>query len=81
MGEVKYEVWKKMLWEAWRVFGLAFLAVIFAQFEAGVDLREWRSWAYSLVLSAGVAGLKAIGKYARAKLASSYESFIYKLPF
>lgn len=81
MKKEKFEVWKKMLIEAWRVFGITFLAVIFAQFEAGVDLKEWKSWGLTLLLSAGVAGLKAVGKWAREKFASNYESIIYKLPF
>lgn len=75
----KYETWKKMLWEAYRIFGLSFLAVVLAQFEAGVDLREWKSWGYSLLISALVAGIKAVGKYLREK-ASDYKAMIFKLP-
>jgi len=77
----KYEAWKKGLWEAWRVFLPAFLAIIYAQFEAGVDLRKWEAWLPSLLAAAVVAGLKAVFKWARAKFfAGEYSRFIYKVP-
>ncbi len=76
----KYPTWKKVAIEAGRVFVPAFLAVVYAQFEAGVDLKEWKSWAYSLFISALVAGVKAVGKYLRER-AKNYQSLAYKLPF
>lgn len=79
--KVDYPVIKKALWEAWRVFIPAFSAIIYVQFEAGVDLKDWKAWIPSLVLSAGLAGIKAIVKWIRAKyFAGKYDSFVYKFP-
>jgi len=81
-NKINYPAIKKALWEAWRVFIPAFIAIIYAQFEAGVDLKEWKSWVPALLIASCVAGLKAVFKWARAKyFAEEYDTFIYKLPF
>ncbi len=77
----KYEAWKKGCWEAWRVFLPAFLAIVYIQFEAGVNLKEWQAWLPSLGTAAIVAGFKAVFKWSRAKFfAGKYDSLIYKIP-
>lgn len=80
MAVKKFETWKKVVIEAWRAFIPAFGVVVFAQFEAGVDLKNWKSWVFSLLASATVAGLKAVAKWAREKFAKNYQSILYKLP-
>lgn len=81
MAKKKYAEYKKALWEAWRAFFPVFSAIILIQFEAGVDLLDWKNWAPSLLISAAVAGLKAVFKWVRAKyFAGKYDSFIYKFP-
>lgn len=81
MAAKKYEAWKKGLWEAYRTFIPAFLVVIFAQFEAGVNLQEWRAWLPPLVLSGGAAGTRAVVKWYREVYApKQYDSLVYKLP-
>lgn len=80
MPAKKYELWKKSLIEAWRAFLPAFLMVIFAQFEAGVDLKNWKAWVFSLLSSALAAGARAVIKYLREKYAKNYQSILYKLP-
>lgn len=79
--KIEYSAIKKALWEAWRVFLPAFLAVIYAQFEAGVDLKELKSWGYALLSSAALAGGKAVVKWLREKYwRGDYGKAIYKLP-
>lgn len=79
--KIEYGAVKKALWEAWRVFIPAFLAVIYAQFEAGVDLKEIRSWGYALLVSALLAGGKAVVKWLREMYGrGDYGKAIYKLP-
>lgn len=79
--KVSYPAYKKALWEAYRTFIPAFLAVIFAQFEAGVDLKEWRAWVLPLLLSALAAGFRAVVKWVRTeKFPLDYSRAIYKIP-
>lgn len=82
MAKIKYPEWKKAVWEAYRVFLPAFLAIVYAQFEAGVDLKEWKAWTFSLLSAAVVAGVKAVVKWAREKYGKGdYAKAVYKLPF
>jgi len=79
--KVDYPVVKKALWEAWRVFLLAFGAIIYATFEAGVNLKNWKAWIPLLGAAAIVAGFKAVFKWVRAKFfAGKYDNLIYKIP-
>lgn len=79
--KIEYSVAKKALIEASRVFFLSFIAVIYAQFEAGVDLRDYKAWLLPLLTSAGVAGIKAVVKWLRETyFKGNYSSLIYKLP-
>lgn len=76
-----YPAWKKAAWEAWRVFGLAFLAVIYAQLEAGIDIANWQLWLRSVLVAAFAAGVKAAIKFIREKYGQGlYDKWIYKLP-
>lgn len=76
-----YPDWKKALWEAWRVFGLAAGAVIVAQLEAGVDINNWQAWLRAVAVAAAAAGVKALFKYLREKFGRrDYDSLLYKLP-
>lgn len=76
-----YPAIKKALWEAWRVFIPAFLAVVYAQFEAGVDLKNTESWILPLISAALLAGIKATLKWARDTYGNqNYSSLIYKIP-
>lgn len=79
--KIEYSIVKKALYEAWRVFFPAFALVIFTQFEAGVDLRNWKAWAFTLIGSALLAGVKAVMKWARDEFGGgNYSHIIYKLP-
>lgn len=76
-----YPDWKKALWEAWRVFGLAAGAVIVAQLEAGVDVNNWQAWLKALAIAAVAAGIKALVKFLREKYGHrDYDKLLYKLP-
>ena len=78
---VEFEVWKKAVIEAWRVFVPAFLTVLYVQFQAGVKLDEWRSWLFPLAVSAVLAGVKAIWRWYRDTYGEgNYGSWMYKLP-
>jgi len=76
----QYKTWKKVLIEAVRAFVPAFLAVIYLQFEAGVNLQEYKSWVMPLLASASLAGIRAVMKWLRERHAKDYTSFLYKLP-
>ncbi len=79
--KIDYPAIKKAAWEAWRVFVPAFAAVIYAQFETGVDLKNWKAWAVSLLASAALAGAKAVFKWVRDTYGNKdYTKLIYKLP-
>lgn len=79
--KINYPELKKALWEAWRIFFASASVVILAQFEAGVNLKDWKNWVYSLGSAAIVAGLKATVKYVREKyFKGEYDHIIYKLP-
>ena len=71
----------KALIEIWRVFIPAFIAIVIAQFQVGVDLKDWKAWLLPLILSASLAGFKAVGKYIRDMYGlGNYSSLVYKLP-
>ena len=79
--KINYPAIKKAAWEAWRVFLPALAAVIYAQFQSGVDLKNWKAWATTLLVSAAVAGAKAVFKWTRETYGNGdYSKFIYKLP-
>lgn len=79
--KIEYSIVKKALIEAGRVFFLSFIAVVYAQFEAGVDLRDYKAWLLPLLTSAGVAGIKAVVKWLRESyFKGDYSNIIYKLP-
>lgn len=81
MAAKKYATWKKALWEAWRAFVPAFLAVLYIQFQAGVELEKWQDWLPALLFGAFIAGVRAVFKWARERFgAGDYSKFIYKLP-
>lgn len=76
-----YPNWKKAAWEAWRVFSVAFVGVATAQVSAGIDMQDWKSWVTTLLVSSFIAGIKAVGKYAREEFGNKdYSSLLYKLP-
>jgi len=78
---VDYAIWKKALYELWRTFVPAFFAVIYVQFESGVNLQDIKSWGITLLASASMAGIKAIFKYLRDYYGNGeYTKLIYKLP-
>lgn len=76
----QFPIWKKAFIEGWRVFFAAFIAVIAAQLQAGVNIMQWQVWLRSLIISAAVAGLKAVFKWSREKYGTSYDQLIFKLP-
>ena len=79
--KIDFSPFKKALIESWRVFIPAFIAIITAQFQVGVDLKDWRAWLLPLVLSASLAGFKAVVKYLRETYGlGDYTKLIYKLP-
>ena len=79
--KIDYAAWKKALWEAWRVFIPAFLAVIYAQLEAGVDVWGVKTWGFTLLFSAGLPGSKALVKWARETYGNKkYDSWLYRIP-
>ncbi len=79
--KIEYSDIKKALWEAWRAFIPAFLGVIYVQFQSGVDLKDWKSWVFNLLVSATIAGSKAVLKWLREKYGQGdYTHWIYKLP-
>ena len=77
---MKYPVWKKILFNAWRAFGVSFLAVVVSQMQMGIDLSSWRTWIANLLCSAIAGGLSGVAKWLREINAEDYESFIFKLP-
>lgn len=81
MAKVVFAAWKKAVIEAVRVFFPAFLGVVALQFQMGVDLNQWQVWGRSLLISAVLAGIKAVAKWYRDTYgAGDYKALIYKLP-
>ena len=79
--KITFSPFKKALIESWRVFLPAFIAIIVAQVQIGVDLKDWKAWLLPLILSASLAGFKAVGKYVRDTYGlGNYSSLVYKLP-
>ena len=79
--KIDYPAIKKAGYELWRTFVPAFFAVIYVQFEAGVNLQDIKSWGITLLASATMAGVKAIIKYLRDIYGNGeYNKLIYKLP-
>lgn len=79
--KIDYPAIKKAAYELWRTFIPAFLGVLYVQFQAGVNLQDIKSWGLTLLVSATMAGIKAVLKYLRDKYGNSdYTKLIYKLP-
>lgn len=80
--KIDYPAIKKAVWEAFRVFFVAAGAVIVAQVQAGINVTDWKNALIAVGIAAGVAGLKAVGKWLRDTYGrGNYSSLWYKLPF
>lgn len=81
MAAKKFEAWKKAAYEAWRTFWPAFIGYVALQLQTGAGEKDIALWARSVAVAGGVAGLRAVFKWAREKWGNKqYGSLIYKLP-
>lgn len=80
MAKKKYPVVNKILWEAFRSFGGAFMSSIALQLSIGIDLQDWRMWAFGAITASLAAGFGAVGKWLREMKPEDYSNVVFKLP-
>lgn len=76
-----YPNWKKAAIQLWRTFFAAFVVILGAQLEAGVDVANFETWVRSAIGAAILGGVRAVFKFIRETyFAGDYDNDIYKIP-